>query len=261
MTKFNSILFPLMYLIVTILISLSIKSVFGQTHSTDNVNTIREINLQNTSKKSFLFIGSERRITDVHLTRDKTEEVLDHKKKLSCLYPKALMTSLILLITIFVIIYITQRSNERKKQGSLTKKIEELIIEKESIAEKFNQSLPVDNKKIIDSLDDRTLKKIVVIIDAHLGDSLFGVDKLASEMGMSRTNLHRKIKKITGLPPSELIRSIRMKKAASLLLNHENTVSQIAFIVGFEDQSYFSKSFKKQFGLPPKEYIKSQSVN
>ena len=80
---------------------------------------------------------------------------------------------------------------------------------------------------------------------------------LAIEMGMSRTNLHRKLKAITGFPPSELIRNIRLRKAAQLLLNQADSIAQISFSVGFEDHSYFSKSFKRQFGVTPSEYFQS----
>jgi AraC-like DNA-binding protein len=76
-------------------------------------------------------------------------------------------------------------------------------------------------------------------------------------MGMSRTNMHRKLKAITGFPPSELIRNIRLRTAAQLLMNQSDTIAQISFTVGFEDHSYFSKSFKKQFGVTPSDYFQS----
>jgi len=67
--------------------------------------------------------------------------------------------------------------------------------------------------------------------------------------------MHRKIKAITGFPPSELIRNIRLRRAAHLLKNQTDSIAQISFSVGFEDHSYFSKSFKKQFGVTPSEYF------
>jgi AraC-like DNA-binding protein len=71
---------------------------------------------------------------------------------------------------------------------------------------------------------------------------------------MSRTNLHRKLKAITGFPPIELIRSIRLKKAARMILNQADTVTQISLLVGFDDYSHFSKSFKKYYGVAPTLY-------
>jgi AraC-like DNA-binding protein len=85
------------------------------------------------------------------------------------------------------------------------------------------------------------------------------VEEMGKAMAMSRTNLHRKIKAITGFPPSELIRTIRLRKAAILLLHQTNTVSQVSLSVGFEDHSYFSKSFRKQFGVSPSEYYQSKN--
>jgi AraC-like DNA-binding protein len=71
---------------------------------------------------------------------------------------------------------------------------------------------------------------------------------------MSRTSLHRKIKSITGFPPSELIRSIRLRKAARLISSRADSAAQISRMVGFEDYSHFSKAFKKHFGVSPSSY-------
>jgi AraC-like DNA-binding protein len=115
------------------------------------------------------------------------------------------------------------------------------------------------SEKTIESQDQRLLKSAIEVVENNIKDALFGVEKMAKEMGMSRTNMHRKIKAITGFPPSELIRSIRLKRAAALLLNQADSVSQISLMVGFDDHSYFSKSFKKQYGVPPSEYLASVS--
>jgi len=77
---------------------------------------------------------------------------------------------------------------------------------------------------------------------------------------MSRSTLQRKIKSFTGFPPSELIRNIRLRKAAVMLRNKSDSVAQISFLVGFDDPSYFTKSFKKQFGVPPSEYLQSTKL-
>jgi AraC-like DNA-binding protein len=74
---------------------------------------------------------------------------------------------------------------------------------------------------------------------------------------MSRANLLRKVKSATGFAPSEFIRSVRLKRAALLLRDQADSVTQIGFMVGFEDQSYFAKSFRKYFGVSPTEYARS----
>jgi AraC-like DNA-binding protein len=94
-------------------------------------------------------------------------------------------------------------------------------------------------------------------VEKNISDPFFGVEKMAEDIAMSRTNLHRKLKAVTGFSPSDFIRNVRLKRAANLLRNNADSVAQIGFSVGFEDQSYFSKSFKKQFGIPPSEYSRT----
>jgi len=73
-------------------------------------------------------------------------------------------------------------------------------------------------------------------------------------LGISRTNLHRKLKALTGTSATEFIRKIRLQRAAQLVQQNTLTVSEIAYQVGFESLSYFSKSFQEEFGMSPSEY-------
>ena len=77
-------------------------------------------------------------------------------------------------------------------------------------------------------------------------------------MNMSRSNLHRKIKGLVDLTPGDLIRYIRLHRAAEMLAGGDVSVSEVRMAVGIRSQSYFSKAFKKQFGVLPKDYAKSQ---
>ena len=77
------------------------------------------------------------------------------------------------------------------------------------------------------------------------------MDDLGEELGMSRVQLYRKVKALTGLSPVELLRKMRLQKAYSLLLNSDKTISEIAYEVGFGTPSYFSSCFKKQFDKYP----------
>ena len=90
-----------------------------------------------------------------------------------------------------------------------------------------------------------------------LANPLFGVEKMAEEIGMSRASLHRKLKLISNISPSDFIRSVRLKRAATLLRKKADSITQVGFMVGFDDQSNFSKAFKKQFGVSPSEYSSS----
>ena len=112
----------------------------------------------------------------------------------------------------------------------------------------------VSNTMTLESFDQKLLKRAISLVEDHIKDPQFGVEKMAEEMSMSRTNLHRKIKSVTGFPHSELIRSIRLRKAAKLIINKVDSVTQIALLVGFDDYSHFSKAFKKHFGVSPSSY-------
>lgn len=191
--------------------------------------------------------------------KDQQIQLLERDKHIRVLWTNILIAAFILLAITFVVIYHLQRYRERKNRQILNLEIEQLTTQHEEFSEKCKNLLIGVNEYPIDSHEQRLLKKAIEVVENNMSDSLFSVEKMAEEMGMSRTNMHRKIKAITGFPPGELIRTIRLRKAAILLLNQTDSVSQISFAVGFEDQSYFSKSFKKQFGVTPSEYLKSKN--
>jgi AraC-like DNA-binding protein len=79
-------------------------------------------------------------------------------------------------------------------------------------------------------------------------------------MAMSYIQFYRKIESLTGQAPGEIMRIIRLNKAADILLNNDGNVSQTAYETGFKDPSYFAKSFKKHFGMSPTEYLKAKNT-
>ena len=97
------------------------------------------------------------------------------------------------------------------------------------------------------------IKRLNGIIGIHLSNERFGVSELASEMSMSRSNLHRKIKSVTGSSVSQYLRKIRLNKALELLKEDTFTISEVAYQVGFRSPNYFSKCFQEQFGFLPSE--------
>lgn len=102
--------------------------------------------------------------------------------------------------------------------------------------------------------DERFLTRAMEVIESRMGSDEFGVEDFASRMHLSPSMLYRRIKALTDLSPSELIRSMRLKRAAQLLASHAYTVSEVALQVGFIDMRYFSTCFKKAFGVPPSQY-------
>lgn len=108
------------------------------------------------------------------------------------------------------------------------------------------------------SLDELFLKQAVIKVEEKLSDDTFDFDKFAEAMTSSKSTLHRKLKSLTGLSPGEFIRNIRLKHAAQMLINNKGNISEIAFAVGFNDPKYFSRCFKSEFGLTPREYQESK---
>lgn len=103
------------------------------------------------------------------------------------------------------------------------------------------------------AVDNDFISKITEIIEENISNTQFGVSELAHETGMSRSNLLRKVKKLTKLSVSQFIRQIRLKHAMELLTQGSLTVSEISFRVGFNSTSYFIKCFHDHYGYPPGE--------
>jgi signal transduction histidine kinase/ligand-binding sensor domain-containing protein/DNA-binding response OmpR family regulator len=102
--------------------------------------------------------------------------------------------------------------------------------------------------------DKEFIEKVIRLINENLANPEFNVEKLAAMVYISRTLFYKKIKGITGYQPVELIRMMRLKKAAKYIETGEFTVSEVAYMVGYNDIRYFSTSFKKQYGISPSQY-------
>lgn len=113
----------------------------------------------------------------------------------------------------------------------------------------------------ISSADDLFLKKAVDVVETHIEDVDLSVETLCLELGMSPSNLYRKLQALVGLSANQFINNIRLKKATHLLKSGQYTISEIAYRVGFRDPKYFSKSFRKQFGVLPSYYGKSTELS
>ena len=107
--------------------------------------------------------------------------------------------------------------------------------------------------------DELLMERIMKVVNKHLSDSDFNVETLTTEVGISRAQLHRKMKEMTGLPVSEFIRNIRLEQAARLLEEQKINVTQVAYTVGFSNLAHFSTVFRKQFGVSPTEYMERKS--
>ena len=140
--------------------------------------------------------------------------------------------------------------------------IASVLANKEFIRRRFSQldyhteNLPKEVQETPGlNLDQEFLKKITKLVKKNLGKE-FNVDDLCTEMGMSRSSLYNKVKALTDLSPSDFVRQIRMKEAATLLQSKKFTVAEVSDMLGYSDPKYFTDIFKKHYGMTPSAYMK-----
>jgi signal transduction histidine kinase/DNA-binding response OmpR family regulator len=107
------------------------------------------------------------------------------------------------------------------------------------------------------SLDEKFMRKVRAVVDANIGNSFFSVEMLAEEVNLSRAQLFRKLKALINTSPRDFINDIRLQRAAQLIRAKTDNVSQIGYSVGFSEQSYFTKRFRKKYGVSPSEYAEA----
>ena len=135
--------------------------------------------------------------------------------------------------------------------------IDNLIDNVRRLKGKFTGALKQDDKveKVeVKGYDEELMERIMKVVNENLSDSDFNVEKMCDEVGVSRTQLHRKLKEMTGVPTSEFLRNIRLNEAARLIRERKINITQVSYMVGFANNSHFSTAFKKYFGMSPTEY-------
>lgn len=113
---------------------------------------------------------------------------------------------------------------------------------------------PEPSEIVITSMDEKLIENAIKYVEANISRSDLSVEELSHELGMSRVHLYKKLLQITGKTPIEFIRIIRLKRAAQLLRESQQNVSEVAYQVGFNNPKYFSKYFKDEFGILPSVY-------
>ena len=140
----------------------------------------------------------------------------------------------------------------------LKARIHMLIKNRATLIEKLNVGQIIDHTKLArNPLDEKLITQVVEHINNNIDNEEFSVERLSDLMSMSRSNLFRRIKMITEMSPVEFIYHIRLQKSMKLLKERQLSISEIAWEVGFKNPSSFSKSFKKQFGKSPSDYLNS----
>lgn len=139
----------------------------------------------------------------------------------------------------------------------LQAKIKNLMKSKEFHAKDFKKKVEFKAKEFdYTSIDEAFIQKAIDCMHKHLDDPDFDQNKFIDEMSVTKSTLYRKLKSLTGMNTSAFMRNIRLKAACSLLLEKKNIrISELAYAVGFSDPKYFTASFKKEFGVLPKDYV------
>jgi signal transduction histidine kinase/DNA-binding response OmpR family regulator len=155
-------------------------------------------------------------------------------------------------------VYLTKPFDARE----LKAQVQNLIRQREKLREIFATSDPFAPQDIHwTSLDQQFLQKLLDLLERKYQDPKFGSQELQKTLNLSKTVLYRKIKALTGQSPTEFLRNFRLKRAAQILLNNGETVSQTAFSVGFNNLSYFAKCFKELHGVSPSAYARKVQLS
>ena len=146
-------------------------------------------------------------------------------------------------------------------RNELLLRIQNLIVMRRQLREQYGHILLEPTElPALPSADEVFLARVREKIEAQLADEHFNADALADEIGMSVRQLQRKMKALTGETPTAQIRSMRLLKARHLVVSKFGTVAEIAYAVGFNNPTYFTKCFREQFGKAPTEWLEDLEI-
>ncbi|HCY77413.1 MAG TPA: hypothetical protein DHV28_15965 [Ignavibacteriales bacterium] len=152
--------------------------------------------------------------------------------------------------------YITKPFSSRE----LSVRIKNILDQRKMLRDKFGKDSKIKPENFTpNKADHEFLKNAINIVEKNISDPEFDSEKFAKEIFLSRSQLHRKIQNISGHSTGEFIRTIRLKRAAALILEKKLSITQIAFEIGFSSPSHFSKAFKQMFDCLPSEFISNSN--
>ncbi len=138
----------------------------------------------------------------------------------------------------------------------LQTKVENILSVRQSLRKRYANELLLQPRNIIlSSPDERFLQKAIEVVEKYISDSDLDIERFATEIGVSRMQLYRKLDALTEMTVKEFVRNIRLKRAAQLLVQKKLNISEVAYAVGFKDLSHFRKCFKQEFGMSATEYV------
>lgn len=146
-------------------------------------------------------------------------------------------------------------------QRELLAQIANLLTSRQQLRERFSRDNLWHIGDALPSIEQAFLNRVKTAIDARLDDEGFSVDQLSDDLGVSRAQLHRKLKALLNQSPGDLIRAVRLQRALDLLTRNVATVSEVAYLVGFSSPASFSTSFTRHFGCAPSDVKKKADIS
>jgi AraC-like DNA-binding protein len=141
-------------------------------------------------------------------------------------------------------------------------RIRNLILSRRQLQKRFAERVIFKPREIAtSSQDERFLEKLQDVLEKEYANEHYSVEKMAEDLFMSRSQLHRKLSALTNQSPSQLFRSYRLEKAKQLLEKDAAPIADVAFQVGFGSPAYFSKVFHDEFGYSPRDFRQQQGKN
>ena len=130
---------------------------------------------------------------------------------------------------------------------------------REALKQRYNTGIKLEPKNFaVESPDEKFLARVMKVIEDNIANSQLDIEQFASEVGVSRMQLYRKINALTSMTVKEFIRDVRLKRAAQLLEQNKMNISEVAYAVGFKDLSHFRKCFRQLYGMSATEYLKNK---
>lgn len=162
------------------------------------------------------------------------------------------------LIAFLLTLYLKKKKEALMRENN--NRVNQLFEMREEARHQFADNTNVDPKKIgVNPEEEILVAKLLKAIEAHIDDEDYGVEQLASDVALSRTNLYGKLRNMLGISPADFIRNVRLKRAAQLLTDNPTlSINEVAARVGFSTPRNFSTQFKKMFGVLPSDYRSSK---
>ncbi len=205
-------------------------------------------------------------VSDIMMPRESGDRMCERLKKdqitshipIILLTAKASQEDKIIGLEIGADDYLIKPFNETE----LLVRIGNLIKQRHKLREKYLREAEIHPTEVaVTSLDKKFIEKIIKLTDENISQPEFNIELFADKLAMSRVQLYRKFTSILGEKPTEFVRNYRIKRSAELMKQNFGNIAQIAYEVGFNNLSYFAKSFKKIYKVSPHEYCKNLQTN